>query len=296
MKIFILVGIAIFLKIVKFFSTTKIPVSKLENISTISYVHDVPKLIFRCSKNNTMNLMRKEHCYDKWIRLNPNFHMIYFNDKTQEEFIRNKFPQAVYEAYKTLIPGAYKSDLFRLCVLYQYGGVYVDEYAEPFTSLANMMRNCVNTQNRTFISVLDCAISGGGIHNGFIISSRAHPFLKRAIEKIVNNVKIRFYGKNPLDPTGPLCLGNAIKEICSANTQSHRDSHHSHGNSSFREGWNRSGPICYYLYTLEWGPYQNIYKHDQKILRKKYSILEYFVQKFFRKKYSDAWYNRKIYK
>jgi len=32
----------------------------------------------------------------------------------------------VKEAYDALIPGAFKADLFRYCVLFIYGGVYAD--------------------------------------------------------------------------------------------------------------------------------------------------------------------------
>lgn len=36
------------------------------------------------------------------------------------------FPAEVKEAYDDLIPGAFKADLFRYCVLFIYGGVYAD--------------------------------------------------------------------------------------------------------------------------------------------------------------------------
>lgn len=36
------------------------------------------------------------------------------------------FPSEVLEAFDILIPGAFKADLFRYCVLFIYGGVYAD--------------------------------------------------------------------------------------------------------------------------------------------------------------------------
>jgi len=42
-----------------------------------------------------------------------------------------------------------------------------------------------------------------GIFNGFIVSKPNNPILLQCIEQIVENVKNRFYGKNPLTVTGP---------------------------------------------------------------------------------------------
>ncbi len=50
----------------------------------------------------------------------------FYHDKDAEDFITAHFPPEVREAYDLLIPGAYKADLFRYCVLLIHGGVYAD--------------------------------------------------------------------------------------------------------------------------------------------------------------------------
>ena len=50
----------------------------------------------------------------------------FYDDKSSVEFLQTHFPPEVIEAYDALIPGAFKADLFRYCVLLIYGGVYVD--------------------------------------------------------------------------------------------------------------------------------------------------------------------------
>ena len=49
------------------------------------------------------------------------------------EFIKVNFNPLVLKAYDTLIPTAYKADLFRLCVLYINGGIYGDLTQEFLT-------------------------------------------------------------------------------------------------------------------------------------------------------------------
>ena len=49
-----------------------------------------------------------------------------FNDADCREFIAREYPPDVLMAYDLLIPTAFKADLWRYCVLYKYGGVYLD--------------------------------------------------------------------------------------------------------------------------------------------------------------------------
>ena len=58
---------------------------------------------------------------------NPRWQHLYFDNIDCYMFIHKHFPGDVANAYDLLIiPGAYKSDLFRLAVLCFYGGCYMD--------------------------------------------------------------------------------------------------------------------------------------------------------------------------
>lgn len=50
----------------------------------------------------------------------------FYSDASAEEFLSIHFPPAVLEAYRAIIPGAFKADLFRYCVLLIHGGIYAD--------------------------------------------------------------------------------------------------------------------------------------------------------------------------
>jgi len=134
---------------------------------------------------------------------NPKFEHYLFDDNDCREFIKNNFDHEVLNAYDTLIPGAYKADLWRYCVLYINGGIYID-----------IKLNCINgfklielTEKNHYVKDRVGKLS---IYNALMACQKGSPLLWKAIYKVVMNVSERYYGSNPLDPTGPLMLGNLI--------------------------------------------------------------------------------------
>ena len=49
-----------------------------------------------------------------------------FHDQDCRAFIESEYPPDVLMAYDRLIPTAFKADLWRYCILYKYGGAYLD--------------------------------------------------------------------------------------------------------------------------------------------------------------------------
>ena len=136
---------------------------------------------------------------------NPKFEHYLFDDNDCREFIKEHFDIDVLNAYDNLIPGAYKADLWRLCVLYINGGIYMD-----------IKMRCVNgfklielTERNHFVRDRTSQLS---IYNAFIACEKNHPFLLLGINKIVTNVKNKYYGTGPLWSTGPEMLGGLIIE------------------------------------------------------------------------------------
>jgi mannosyltransferase OCH1-like enzyme len=138
-------------------------------------------------------------------RQNPRFEHFLYDDNECRELIKNNFSKEVLQAYDKLIPGAYKADLWRLCVLHVYGGIYMD-----------IKLICLNgfklielTERNHFIKDRPKPLS---IFNSMMVCEKNHPFLMMAIQNIVKNVKNKYYGSTPLDPTGPIMLGKFILE------------------------------------------------------------------------------------
>jgi mannosyltransferase OCH1-like enzyme len=144
------------------------------------------------------------HAVNKIKMINPRFKYCLYDDNDSREFIKNNFPEDVLNAYDTLIPGAYKADLWRYCILYKEGGIYVDIKYKPI----NKFKFINLTESEHWVLDAD----GHGIYNALIVSKPENSILFAAIRQIVENVKNRFYGSNCLDPTGPHLLARYFNQ------------------------------------------------------------------------------------
>ena len=144
---------------------------------------------------------------------NPEFNYLFYNDNECETFIKENFEFSVYEAYTKLVPGAYKADLWRYCILYFYGGIYIDIKYECINNFKFI--DLIN-EKRLFPHVLDRKMGWAkkqvGFYNGFMISKPKNMFLMKLINKVVENVRTKFYGLNCLHPTGPLLVAITFEE------------------------------------------------------------------------------------
>jgi mannosyltransferase OCH1-like enzyme len=139
-----------------------------------------------------------ENAVKKIKLLNPRFNYELFDDNDCREFIEKNFPTEVLKAYDLLIPGAYKADLWRYCILYKRGGIYLDIKYIP----NNRFRFISLTEKEHF--VLD--VDNINIYNALIVTKANNEILLKAIYKIINNVNNKFYGTSSLEPTGPKML------------------------------------------------------------------------------------------
>jgi mannosyltransferase OCH1-like enzyme len=133
---------------------------------------------------------------------NLNFNHYLFDDNDCREFIKTHFKQDVLHAYDSLIPGAYKADLWRLCVLFINGGIYLDIKYAPLNGFRFI--NLCESEHL----VLDA--DGAGIYNALMVCKPENQLLFKAIRQIVENVNNKYYGSSPLSPTGPKMLPKFI--------------------------------------------------------------------------------------
>lgn len=151
---------------------------------------------------------------DKIIKNNPIFNYQLFDDDDCRNFIMDNFDKSVLNAFDSLIPGAYKADLWRYCILYIKGGIYLDIKYEP----VNNFKFINLTEKEHWVLDMDKK----GIYNALMVCKPNNPKLLNAINTVVNNVKNRFYGNSALEPTGPLMLKNFFTE----NEKSKLDMYH----------------------------------------------------------------------
>ncbi len=171
----------------------------------------IPKKIFQTWETNKVSLGMYDAIYT-WIDKNPDWEYHFFDEDGRRNFIKDNFPKKVLDTYDILIPGAYKADLWRYCVLYIHGGVYCDIKMALLSAL-----NEIIVEDIEFLSIKDKDRSkyefAGYICQAFICAKPKHPFLKQAIDMIVENANKGYYGYDDLSPTGPGLLGRAINIV-----------------------------------------------------------------------------------
>jgi len=158
----------------------------------------IPLKIYQTWKTKDLPPKMKE-CVEKLKRTNPQFEHFLFDDNDCREFIKNHFRKEVLDTYDKLKPGAYKADLWRYCILYINGGIYLDIKV----SCINNFKLIELTEKEHF--VIDRPPNS--IYNCVLCCKRGNPFLLTAINQIVENAKNNYYGETPLHPTGPCMLG-----------------------------------------------------------------------------------------
>jgi len=144
---------------------------------------------------------------------NPGFGYQLFDAAERRVFLVENFSEAVVDAYDTLVPNAFKADLWRYCVLYLRGGFYVDMKFVPVNgfSFASLMdkQYWVLDYKHTFPGV------NHGIYNAFLMSAPGNPILLSVIRQLVKNVQGRIVGEKSLDITGPGLIGGLMpRDVC----------------------------------------------------------------------------------
>jgi mannosyltransferase OCH1-like enzyme len=133
---------------------------------------------------------------------NPRFRHHLYDDNDCREFIKTHFKPDVLWAYDSLIPGAYKADLWRYCVLFIYGGIYLDIKYRPLNGFKFI--------NLTEKEHLVADTNNVDIYNALMVCLPKNELLYKAIRQIVENVKNKYYGDGWLYPTGPALLSNFV--------------------------------------------------------------------------------------
>jgi mannosyltransferase OCH1-like enzyme len=167
----------------------------------------IPANIFQTWKTKNLPSSMKA-CVSRLKRQNPEFKYFLYDDEDCREFIAEHFDTDVLESFDILLPGAYKADLWRYCVLYMRGGIYLDI---KYECVKEFKLESLLDKPHYVIDRKEFAEPGKNIvYNGFIVSPAKNPILKKCIDQIVINVQNREYGFNPLYPTGPGLFGEVL--------------------------------------------------------------------------------------
>ena len=168
---------------------------------------EIPKKIYQ-AWHTKHHPEKMRECVNRLKEQNPEFEHYLFDDMDCRDFIVTHFDTSVVNAFDKLIPRSYKSDLWRYCVLYIHGGIYLDIKYECQNNFKFI--DLIHREHFVLERPIEWAPNRYGVYNALIISKPNNPIFKNCIDRIVENVKNNYYGFNSLYPTGPGLLGDMV--------------------------------------------------------------------------------------
>ncbi|MCS3532110.1 glycosyltransferase family 32 protein [Chryseobacterium sp. JUb7] len=171
----------------------------------------IPKQIFQTFKTKKLPLITKLHIW-YMKKKNPEYRYFFYDDHDIEKFITDEFPPEYIESYNKLTIGAAKADFFRYAVLYKKGGVYLD------------IDSAITKPLRYLIKENDEAVISAERHPNLyvqwgLIFSKNHPFLKKTLELMIDNIQTHRYPNDVHSTTGPSVFSQGIKRSLEENPE-----------------------------------------------------------------------------
>lgn len=173
-----------------------------ENKKQITIYHSIlpPQYMGRMIHPNTKKNL------EKWVEINDDLDIKQeiWVDSECRDFLKvfgDSFGLDVLKWYDYETDGRYKSDIWRVCVLYEKGGIYIDVDQEPLTKISNYLE---------FDKFGFCSASNMGLHNvsnGFIYAEKKSEIIKNNIIGMVNVYE------NNLGKGGCHVMGRVITEM-----------------------------------------------------------------------------------
>jgi mannosyltransferase OCH1-like enzyme len=177
----------------------------LKDYKNVKYTSGgIPKILIKTSWHNR-NEFPEIICntLNNNKNINTDYKLYYFDNDEVEEFMKS-YSLRAYNAYKKLIPKAYRADLFRYCLLEKYGGCYSDIGHIFYKSLDNIC------ENNKLVLVED--LNKYNIHNALICTIPHNPLIRKIIKQCIKNIENNFYGNYCLSITGPELVGTIFNK------------------------------------------------------------------------------------
>ena len=236
MNIYLLIlTIIIIIIIIIFYLCTKCN-PNIEHISNdnLEKSYNIPFKVWRTWETYELPYNAQDG-HDKMKKMNPMFDFQIYSAIDRENFMRTEMPDDVSKAYFKINGsknngskfGAARADLWRYCILYKYGGIYLDidsEFNKPLLDIIEPNDQCIisyegnkisdpdnlqelylrNKLNTTDINEPIENINNNKFLQWTIFSVPGHPFLKEVINHVTTNI-LNWSKKDDLDfPSGHL--------------------------------------------------------------------------------------------
>jgi len=162
----------------------------------------IPKIIWQTNYTNKVALPVYLNYLLNRI-MSPTFEYRFMDHDDRDEFLEKNAPQELFNEYKKLTDGAAQADLWRLFVLDNIGGVYMDIDGHAVWPLSKVIEP---EDHAIFL------MTKHNYSNYFIASAPDNKYLKKTLDIIIDNIQQKRIGGGVYDLTGPTALNLAIGE------------------------------------------------------------------------------------
>jgi len=138
-----------------------------------------------------------------------------WNERECDNLVKNNFSKKIYNFYINLRFGIQKLELLRFCILYKYGGIYIDLDIYPLKNF-----NTLLNRNILFHNIIPVKSNYAYIENDLMGSIKHNPFWLELIDysmkqyKIKSKIKIydSWKGRFVNQTTGPKMISRFVKK------------------------------------------------------------------------------------
>jgi mannosyltransferase OCH1-like enzyme len=206
--------------------------AKMLDCESMRSGYNIPNIVHQtfCSKilpEEIVNVIKHNKNICKYCKF------LFYDDNDCETIIKDYFNDEIYNTYKKINPsyGAMRADFFRYCILYLYGGIYLDIKSKiiyPIFKLINKDDLCILDLPRSYLE--PWRTNSPTYEQWLLIFSPRHPYLLTVINQIhkyvsnnyipekINGVKLSTKGKI-LNITGPDSFTKAINTFIENNNK-----------------------------------------------------------------------------
>ena len=161
---YIVIGIIILLSLIfphKYFINRAIPDVKDNKI---------PKVMYQTYKDKNVPSIIKE----RWLKLNPEYEYHLYDDNDCYNFLIKYYTKEYADFFKYKIKdGPIKSDFWRVCILYQFGGIYADIDIVPNVPIDKF----VDSDTTLYTCITDPKLDENNLNPHFIATIPKNPLI-----------------------------------------------------------------------------------------------------------------------
>lgn len=162
----------------------------------------IPKVVYYTHEN--IEKVKEFKCQLDYSKSkNKNYKFIFYDDNATIKFIKEEFPE-FYQFYKRINEGygAAKADIFRVLILYKYGGIYIDcktkieNMDELFLKYPNKSLYTCSFKKDDIFQYIGCKIINMVYQNFFIATEKKGQVISAIKDEMF--YRLNSFGKNTI--------------------------------------------------------------------------------------------------